>query len=212
MSLRSAVTAACVGVAAAAVTGIALGAIPDSGGTVHACYQTVKGATKPVRLLDTGQKKTCPAGWAAVTWSQVGPRGSQGLPGPPGPSGATVSHHELVGGPVTVPFGQSAPIPISDPAFTAPADAIVAFYGTFDAPNAASCDTGQSISVSLNGTPQFNINLGSFATGPLSQYGPFFLTPNSDHPQTITATLTNACPQHLDAVLNSLTMNVSVIG
>jgi hypothetical protein len=48
------------GAVIAAGIGIAYAAIPDSTGVVHACWQNVSGANKPVKLLNTSQKATCP--------------------------------------------------------------------------------------------------------------------------------------------------------
>jgi hypothetical protein len=78
VSTRSIAVAVALGVLAAAATGVALGAIPDSGGVVHACYQKVTSPNKPVKLLDTAQRTTCPSGWAPVSWNQSGPQGPAG--------------------------------------------------------------------------------------------------------------------------------------
>lgn len=53
---------------------------------VHACYQNVTSANRPVKLLDTAKASVCPSGWKPVQWSQ---RGVQGLQGATGPVGAT---------------------------------------------------------------------------------------------------------------------------
>jgi hypothetical protein len=211
VAIRSILVGAVTGVAAAGLTGVAAGMIPDSGGTIHACYKRTAAPSKPLKLLNTGEAKSCPAGWAAITWSQSGPTGASGATGPSGPPGATVTHHELVGGPVTVPQGGSSPISISDPTFQAPEDALVAIYGTVDAPNGGICDN-QFIHVSLNGVPKFNLSTGDQASGPLVDYGPIFLNLHSADVQALTPTMINGCSRAVPFVLNDLTMNISVIG
>jgi hypothetical protein len=84
MSIRSTAAGIAVGASLATAVGIAYASIPDSGGVIHACYQNVTGASKPVKLLNTSQKTTCPNGWLPVSWNQ------QGVPGPPGPSGTSI--------------------------------------------------------------------------------------------------------------------------
>jgi hypothetical protein len=211
VAIRPILVGAVTGVVAAGLTGVAAGMIPDSGGAIHACYKRTAAPTKPLKLLNTGEAKSCSAGWAAITWSQAGPPGASGATGPPGPPGATVTHHELVGGPVTVAQGGSAPISLSDPTFQAAEDALVAIYGTIDAPNGGNCDN-QFIQVSLNGVPKFNLSTGDPASGPLADYGPIFLNLHSADTQALTATMMNECSRNVPFVLNDLTMNVSVIG
>src|SRR3954452_24823166 len=70
-----------VGAVIASAVGVAYAAIPDGGGVVHACFQNVTSANKPVKLLNTSQQTACPKGWSAVSWNQ------QGRPGPTGVSG-----------------------------------------------------------------------------------------------------------------------------
>ena len=53
MSVRSLAVGIVVGASIATAVGIAYAAIPDSNGVVHACYQNVSSANKPVKLLDT---------------------------------------------------------------------------------------------------------------------------------------------------------------
>jgi len=76
--------------------GVAYAAIPDSAGTVHACYQNVTSANKPLKLLDTAKNSVCPSGWKPVTWNQKGQPGTPGTPGAPGTPG--VSGYEVVTG------------------------------------------------------------------------------------------------------------------
>jgi hypothetical protein len=83
MSIRSLAVGTVLGAMVATAVGIAYAAIPDSNGVVHACYQNVTSANKPVKLLNTSQKTTCPSGWVALSWTQ---KGTQGPPGPVGSS------------------------------------------------------------------------------------------------------------------------------
>jgi hypothetical protein len=56
--------------------GIAYATIPDSGGTIHACYKTSGGT---LRVIDAG---SCLASEQPLSWSQTGPQGLQGARGP----------------------------------------------------------------------------------------------------------------------------------
>lgn len=79
-----------VGLAVAAVAGggIAWAAIPDSGGTIHGCYQRESGL---LRVVDTSASRrpfsSCTRNETALTWSQTGPQGPAGDAGPAGPAG-----------------------------------------------------------------------------------------------------------------------------
>src|SRR6478672_4930499 len=69
----------------AMATGVALAAVPDRHGVVHACY-----APKDhyrLRILDTAKRTTCPAGQRAVSWNRTGPPGQDGAPGQDGTPG-----------------------------------------------------------------------------------------------------------------------------
>lgn len=78
VSMRSLVVGVVIGVALAAAAGIAYASIPDSSGVIHACWQNVTSANKPVKLLNTSQKTTCPSGWSALSWNQTGAQGPPG--------------------------------------------------------------------------------------------------------------------------------------
>ena len=63
--------------------GIASAAIPDSGGVIHACYQSPPpqhGAN--LQVIDTGNGGSCGGGMVALTWNQTGPQGPAGSTGP----------------------------------------------------------------------------------------------------------------------------------
>lgn len=52
--------------------GIAYAAIPDSGGTIHACYKTtVPAHGTPLSIIDSEAGGTCPNGYTELTWSSV---------------------------------------------------------------------------------------------------------------------------------------------
>jgi hypothetical protein len=115
MSPRSLVVGVAVGAGIAIAGSAAFAAIPDSGGVVHACYQNVSGANKPVKLLNTSQKGTCPSGWVAVSWNQQGVQGPPGATGSPGVSGYATQtasttfdpqHGNLVTGTAACPSGK----------------------------------------------------------------------------------------------------------
>jgi hypothetical protein len=111
MSIRSLGAGIVIGASIATAVGIAYAAIPDPSGVIHACYQNVTSANKPVKLLDTGKTSTCPSGWKAVSWNQKGiqgppgQNGTNGQPGPPGPAGTNVVYRARGGatGPSTGP-------------------------------------------------------------------------------------------------------------
>ena len=83
---------ACTAIAAVA---IALAAIPDASGIIHACYGNKSGALRAVNSAADCKKTE-----TALTWSQMGPQGipgPQGLPGAMGPAGpAGVSGYEII--------------------------------------------------------------------------------------------------------------------
>src|SRR5690348_16045278 len=85
-------------VSATAAVGIAVAAIPDSSGKIHACYQNVTSANKPIKLLDIAKASACPSGWKPVVWNQ------QGVQGPPGPAGSSLVLRSI-GTKQTVPGG-----------------------------------------------------------------------------------------------------------
>lgn len=77
-----------IAAAVAGGAGMAVGAIPDSGGVIHACYNPRVGV---VRVIDTeaSPPQTCATrfGEVAVSWNQKGPKGDTGVQGPQGPQG-----------------------------------------------------------------------------------------------------------------------------
>ena len=80
--------------------GVALASIPGSGGKITTCYSpssTSAGTATPLQVVDTAHG-SCPAGTAALTFDQTGPRGptgasgsvkGKGARGPAGPRGRT---------------------------------------------------------------------------------------------------------------------------
>lgn len=56
--------------------------VPDSGGVITACYNSVNGN---LRLV--GSSETCRHSEEAITWNQAGPAGPAGPAGAPGPQG-----------------------------------------------------------------------------------------------------------------------------
>jgi hypothetical protein len=65
--------------------GVAYATIPDSGGVIHGCYHT--NGTHDVVVVDS-PSQSCPNGYTALNWSQIGPEGPTGPQGPTGPTGA----------------------------------------------------------------------------------------------------------------------------
>jgi type VI secretion system secreted protein Hcp len=108
---RSRLLKIAVPTAAALVAGgaVALGAIPSSDGTIHACYATGGSPTGALRIVD--ENAQCASGETAITWNQQGPAGPQGDPGPPGDTG---SPDNSTGTDTTGSFGTEAGGPSAD--------------------------------------------------------------------------------------------------
>jgi hypothetical protein len=75
------------------IVGVATGAIPDSGGKIHACYDptntNLRGGLSALMLYDSARSNRCPQGFSALTFNKTGPKGSKGDTGPQGPKGDT---------------------------------------------------------------------------------------------------------------------------
>ena len=69
-------------IAAVALAGAALAAIPDGNGVIHACRKLDGGALRAV-----AKASACRSGERALAWNQQGPRGATGPAGPRGPAG-----------------------------------------------------------------------------------------------------------------------------
>ena len=72
-------------IAAVALAGAAVAAIPDGDGVIHACRKVDGGALRVV-----ARASACRSGERALAWNQrgaEGPRGPAGAAGPPGPAG-----------------------------------------------------------------------------------------------------------------------------
>lgn len=71
---------------AAVAVGIALGAIPGSGGVISGCYHKQLGV---LRVYDAagGTPKGCTSWERSITWNQTGPQGAAGPAGPSGVAG-----------------------------------------------------------------------------------------------------------------------------
>jgi hypothetical protein len=61
--------------------------VPDSGGVIHSCYDTVNGK---VSILDSATA-TCDKHTTALSWNQTGPQGPRGFTGSQGVTGQTGS-------------------------------------------------------------------------------------------------------------------------
>ena len=81
-----------------AAVGVAAGAIPDSGGTINACYTKVGGV---LRLVDTERNQHCVSAVEnPISWGQRGPQGDAGPAGTTGQDAQTVfSTGGIFGGP-----------------------------------------------------------------------------------------------------------------
>jgi hypothetical protein len=120
-----------VGAVAVGGGAVALGAIPDSSGVVHACFQNVTSANKPVKLLDTAKTSACPSGWKPVTWNQKGVPGANGTNGTNGTSGTTIAARARLVSPTPVPSGSpNTPVglPLTGATWTQPAGHLNQLY------------------------------------------------------------------------------------
>jgi hypothetical protein len=84
MSKRIGATAVIVGLLLAA--GVAEATIPDSSGTIHACYKSSNG---DLRLVDPSGGGSCNTNEKGVNWAQSALQGAQGDQGPAGAQGST---------------------------------------------------------------------------------------------------------------------------
>jgi hypothetical protein len=82
MKRMRAVVPLVVGVVVFAGSSMALTAIPDTDGTIHACYHKTTGATRVV-----GAPTECRDTETPLSWSVQGPTGGAGPVGPQGPAG-----------------------------------------------------------------------------------------------------------------------------
>jgi hypothetical protein len=90
----------------AVAAGIAYAAIPDSGGTIHACYEKSSGSLRVIDASATG----CKSNEISLQWNAqgqpgiLGPAGPKGDPGaagpagPAGPAGSARAYAEVFGG------------------------------------------------------------------------------------------------------------------
>jgi hypothetical protein len=62
---------------------VAYATIPDSGGVIHACYDTGNGK---LRAIDSEAGEVCRTQERPLSWNHTGPQGPQGPQGPRGPS------------------------------------------------------------------------------------------------------------------------------
>lgn len=93
MKFRSGrVVGACTLAALVAGAAVAVGAIPDNAGTIHACYATGNGlllgipySKGDLRAID--ESETCRSYEKPVSWNQQGQSGNPGATGPAGPAG-----------------------------------------------------------------------------------------------------------------------------
>jgi hypothetical protein len=73
--------------AAIAVLGVAVAAIPDGDGTIHACYGQSTNPKGLLRVIDPSTGQVCKSGERALNFNQRGPTGAPGPSGERGPTG-----------------------------------------------------------------------------------------------------------------------------
>jgi hypothetical protein len=171
MSARSVGAGIVIGASIATAVGIAYAAIPDSNGVVHACYQNVTSANKPLRLLDTGKATTCPNGWKAVSWNQKGiqgPPGVQGQPGQNGTNGTSVVVRLRAATGFAIPAdGQPHEVPITGSPWNQPATAdqeLIPGTVTVTAPSTCTFNGNTETSTTFYFNVEFNLHNEAFLT------------------------------------------------
>jgi hypothetical protein len=102
-----------------AAVGVAAGAIPDSGGTIHGCYTKTGGI---LRVVDTDRNQHCiSARENDISWGQRGPQGDTGPAGTAGQDAQTA----FSTGPVADPGTRFTPVPGMKLTVDVPADAVL---------------------------------------------------------------------------------------
>ena len=103
-------------IAAVALAGAAVAAIPDGDGVIHACRKVDGGALRVV-----ARASACRSGERALAWNQrgaegpTGPAGAAGPPGPAGPKGATGAQGpQGPAGPALASFDALASLPCTN--------------------------------------------------------------------------------------------------
>jgi hypothetical protein len=85
MSRAGLTTAAGAVTALALLGGVAWATVPDSAGTIHACYAKASGSLK---VIDTDKGQSCaPKTETGLNWNESGPKGDRGPTGSVGPTG-----------------------------------------------------------------------------------------------------------------------------
>jgi hypothetical protein len=103
-----------------AAVGVAAGAIPDSGGTINACYTKTGGI---LRVVDTDKNQHCiSAVENQISWGQRGPQGEPGPAGTTGQDAKTVFSTDWL---ATGPAGGEMDIPGLEQTIDVPPDSAV---------------------------------------------------------------------------------------
>lgn len=133
-----------VGIAACAVFGIAVVAdIPNSNGTIHACYKRNNG---DVRLVDG--PSDCRNNELHISWKQVGERGPAGPQGPQGPVGPQGSQGSIgPQGPAGSPGPQGSQGPAGPSSLGPSGTAIVPIFPSGPQPFIQTCVGDQKASI-----------------------------------------------------------------
>jgi hypothetical protein len=185
-----------LGALAAGAVGVAYASIPDSGGVIHGCYQSVTSANKPLKLLDTSKSATCPSGWKSVNWNQAG------LPG------SSVVARVRLAAPTTVPARTTTSLPLSGATWTQSATGLETVYLEATVAFTAACagnDVGISAPVGNQGLHGFTLVTlpNSAQLSPYTfQLGTFYLfEPGVNTSRTMTASATvGSCTAPSDSV------------
>jgi hypothetical protein len=159
--------AAAVGLAVTA-GGIAYAAIPDSGGTIHACYASKDGT---LRVIDPGSGQSCDTKReTALNWNQTGPSGPQGVQGPPGATGEQG------------PPGSTGPA--GDPGFEVVTKDLTGVAGGFSVTTGVGCPSGK---IAISGGWHTSLDaIDPVETHPDGQFWDFTVVNPSSQTETIT--------------------------
>jgi lamin tail-like protein len=137
-------------IAAVALVGAAVAAIPDGDGVIHACRKVDGGALRVV-----ARASACRSGERALAWNQrgaegpTGPAGAAGPPGPAGPKGATGAQGpQGPAGPALASFDALAGLPCTNAG--QPGTISISYDGSGLAQISCVAGSGGSASIRIN--------------------------------------------------------------
>ena len=178
-----------------AVAGVAYATIPDSTGTIHACYQKRSGDLRVVRSADD-----CRSSERALSWNQQGPAGA-----------AVVAR--MRGGPFTFTDFSTREIPLSGATWTQQAGEYQEVVGQVDIDFGCGSEYGPEILVYLDGTLRQEglsfANQGRIPANnlPVHDFRLALFEPDATTEHTLSISVNGRCHQG-GTTINSIKVNV----